>query len=120
MKIIALWRALMIWLASTLTLALALYWWEQHFFQVISPAISDFLLKWWWLGVIASLAIISTAGTILILFSPRPRLAYRLLVSTASYFFPPVLIAYWLMFVERFRPNNSSKPTPLRGVGKAS
>ncbi|WP_271680984.1 hypothetical protein [Thermomonas mangrovi] len=120
MKIIAIWRFLVLALAATLALALAFYWWEQHFFQVISPAVSDFLLKWWWLGVIASLAIISTAGTILILFNPRPHLIYRLLASIASYFFPPVLIAFWLVFVERFRPNNSSKPTPLRGVGKAS
>jgi len=118
MKNIALWRSLMIALAVTITLALAFYWWEQHFFQVISPEVSDFLLKWWWLGVIASLAIISTAGTILILFSPRPRLIYRLLISIASYFFPPVLIAYWLIFVGRFRPNNSFKPRPVRGPGK--
>jgi hypothetical protein len=73
------------------------------------------MIKWWWFAAVISLSIINVVGSVLILIGSRPRFLLRLLFALAAYPFPPILLIYWLAFVERFRPNNSFKPRPLRG-----
>ena len=118
MKRIAIWRILIAVLATTVASAVFFYWWERHYFLILSPAITEILMKWWWLAAVVMLAIVSVVGSVLILLGDRPRFLLRILLAVAGYPFPPTLVIYWLFFVERFRPNNSFKPTPLRGVGK--
>jgi len=115
MKYIAIWRTLMVVLAATIFFAVLFYWWEKHLFVIGSRDLSNFMIKWWWLAVVILLSIINVVGSVLILIGSRPRFLLRLLFALAAYPFPPVLLIYWLAFVERFRPNNSFKPRPLRG-----
>ena len=121
MKYNAMWRTYMVALAISAIYFVLCYWWTKDTFPIISHSTTDFLIKWWWLIAIALFATLSTLGFVLILFGERPRFLIRLLIAViGGYLFPYPLIAviYWIVFVERFRPNNSFKPSPLRGLDK--
>ena len=119
MKYIAIWRTFMVVLAVTYVYTAFFYWWSQDTFTIISHDITIFFILWWWAIAIPMLLITCIFGAVLILFGTRPHILIRAILAALALLtwgIPVVFLVYWLVFVERFRPNNSSKPTPLRGA----
>ena len=112
---VATWRFLVVLTTASVAAWIFFTWWIEDPFVIGSTSLSAWLASYWWFVLFAVFLVVHIASLLLLLFSRRLSWPYRVVWTVVTFLIPPAFIMYWLLYVERGKPNNSFKPNPLRG-----